>query len=293
MTPFCREITWNGHRLVLGQRTLIMGVLNVTPDSFSDGGCFERLDDALRQADQMVADGADILDIGGESTRPFSAPVSADVEIERTRPVVEHLAKKYKLPLSIDTTKASVAKAALDAGASIINDVSALRYDPELGRLAGSAEVPVVLMHMQGTPKTMQEAPVYENVTGEVTTFLARAAGKAEEMGIARSKIIVDPGFGFGKTANHNLTLLKHISFLTGLGLPVMAGVSRKAFIRKILAGSEEEPLPPQSPAVADGTQAAVAAAVMGGASIVRVHDVAKTKITITLIDAMKAAPDC
>ncbi|MFZ5564016.1 MAG: dihydropteroate synthase [Thermodesulfobacteriota bacterium] len=285
-------LAWGGRRLELGPRTLVMGILNVTPDSFSDGGRFDTFDRAVAHARQMAAQGADILDIGGESTRPFSDPVPEALEMERTIPVIRRLAGEVSIPISIDTAKASVAKAALDAGASIINDISALGADPKMGALAAEAGVPVVLMHMQGNPKTMQQAPSYRDVTREVIGFLADAAARARAAGVDPSRIIVDPGIGFGKTVAHNLTLLKNLSAFEPLGLPLLVGTSRKAFIRKTLADAAGEPAHVDSPAVLTGTQATITAAVLGGAHIVRVHDVAEAVITVKLADAIKNAPD-
>ncbi|MDY6905103.1 MAG: dihydropteroate synthase [Thermodesulfobacteriota bacterium] len=286
------RISWNDRQLVMHGRTLIMGILNITPDSFSDGGRFEDPESAIAQAEKLVADGADILDIGGESTRPFSDPVPAAVEIERTAPVIQALAGRINVPISIDTTKAKVAEAALAAGASIINDISALQMDPQMASVAADAGVPVILMHMQGNPKTMQEAPAYEDVTREVVDFLADAAQTAEENGIARERVIVDPGIGFGKTVDHNLTLIHNLHRFRRLNLPLLVGPSRKAFIRKTLAGSGDDTLPADSPEVIAGTQAVVAASVLGGAHIIRVHDVAAARITLMLADAIKNAPE-
>lgn len=285
-------LSWGNHRLELGRRTLVMGILNVTPDSFSDGGRFETFDRAVAHARRMVAEGADILDIGGESTRPFSDPVPEALEMERTLPVIERLVGEISIPISIDTNKASVAKAALDAGASIINDISALGFDPKMAGLAAETGVPVILMHMQGDPKTMQQAPFYKDVTQEVIAFLADAAARARAAGVAPGRIIVDPGIGFGKSVAHNLTLLKNLSAFERLDLPLLVGTSRKAFIRKILASPHGEPAHVDSPEVRSGTQATVAAAVLGGAHIVRVHDVADAVITVKLADAIKNASD-
>ncbi len=285
-------LTWGNHSLELGKRTLIMGVLNITPDSFSDGGKFEKYDIALAHARQMIADGADLIDIGGESSRPFSDPVSVETEIKRTIPVIEKLARETAVPLSIDTTKAVVAEAALKAGAAVINDISALRSDPAMAPLAADAGVPVILMHMQGTPKTMQKAPVYGDVTAEVMDFLRTAADSARQQGISPSKILVDPGIGFGKTVEHNLTLIKNLNRFHSLGLPLIIGTSRKAFIRKIIAGDAGKDLDPALPVVETGTGATVAAAILNGADIVRVHDVAGAVIVAKITDAIKSAPD-
>ncbi|MDY6823957.1 MAG: dihydropteroate synthase [Thermodesulfobacteriota bacterium] len=285
------EMAWHNHRLSLGKHTLIMGILNITPDSFSDGGRFEDAGRAIRQAKQLVAAGADILDIGGESSRPFSDPVPEAMEIERTIPVIEALAGEIEVPISIDTTKAAVAEAAIAAGAAIVNDISALRIDPKMAAVAAAAEVPVVLMHMQGTPKTMQKSPVYGDVTEEVIAFLEKAAKEAEAQGIARDMIIVDPGIGFGKTVDHNLTLIRRLNQFHRLDRPVLVGPSRKAFIRKILAGGGDDTIVADDPSVIAATQAAITASVLGGAHIIRVHDVAEACTTLALADAISNAP--
>ena len=292
MKPKPYTLSWNNRTLVLGERTLVMGILNVTPDSFSDGGKFQTFAAAVAHARQMIAAGADLIDVGGESTRPFSDPVPAEVEIERTVPIIEQLVRETDIPLSIDTTKAIVAKAALAAGAAIINDISALRGDPDMAALAATAGVPVILMHMQGTPKTMQQAPTYGNVTEEVMAFLDKAAGEAEKQGVPASKILVDPGIGFGKTAAHNLTLIKNLSRFQSLGRPLVIGTSRKAFIRRILSDHFAEEIHPEMPVVETGTLATVAATILGGAHIVRVHDVAGAVVAARITDAVKNAPD-
>lgn len=280
-------LSWGSHRLVFGARTRIMGVLNVTPDSFSDGGRFNSLDKAVAQAENLVAEGADIIDIGGESTRPFSEPVSAEDEIQRVVPVIEKIAGRLKVPISIDTTKTEVARQALNAGADIINDISAMRLEPSMGVLAAEMGVPVILMHMQGTPKTMQVTPQYDDLMGEIIGFLNDAIGRAQAAGIPRDRIIVDPGIGFGKTFTHNLTLINRLSALKALDAPILVGPSRKAFIRHILKSSGDDALAPQHPDVATGNQAVVAGAVLNGAHLVRVHDVAQTRITVKMIDAI------
>jgi dihydropteroate synthase len=290
MKPY--TLSWGDHSLILGKRTLIMGILNITPDSFSDGGKFAAFSDAIAHARQMIADGADLIDIGGESTRPFSEPVSEEEEINRTIPIIREIARGTGIPISIDTTKATVAEAALAAGACIINDISALRGDPKMAPLAAAAGVPIILMHMQGTPKTMQHSPFYQDVTGEVIGFLKSAADVAENKGVAPSKIFVDPGIGFGKTAAHNLTLIKTLSRFQSIGRPVVIGTSRKAFIRKTITGRPDKDLPADIPVVNVGTQATIAAAIMGGAHIVRVHNVADAVVTARITDAIKNAPD-
>jgi len=269
-----------------------MGVVNVTPDSFSDGGKFFARDAAVAQGQKLAADGADILDIGGESTRPFSDPVSADEEIERVIPVIAKLADHLTIPISIDTMKAEVARRAIEAGASVINDVSALRFDPDMGEVAREFDTPVVLMHMLGSPKTMQDTPTYDNLIADISDFLKDAIARAQKQGISRSKLIVDPGIGFGKTVSHNLFLIRHLQAFASLEVPILIGPSHKAFIRKLLKDEHSDDIPPDLPIVETGTQAAVAAAVLCGAHIVRVHDAASTRVTIRILDAIRAAQD-
>jgi dihydropteroate synthase len=265
-----------------------MGILNVTPDSFSDGGCFFDRDRAVTHGLRMADEGADILDIGGESTRPFSDPVSEDEEIRRVAPVIAELAKRVAIPISIDTTKASVARRAFEAGASILNDVSSLRADPQMAPLAARMQVPVILMHMRGTPRNMQIDPVYDDLLGEISAFLHQAVTEAQVHGIDRERIIIDPGIGFGKTLAHNLTLIKHLGNLARLGLPILVGPSRKTFLRHLLKDAGSADIRADLPVVATGTQAAVAAAILNGAHVVRVHDVAATRATARIIDAIK-----
>ena len=284
------SLSWGEHRLDLGRRTCIMGVVNVTPDSFSDGGKFFTIDDAVTQGHKLFEDGADILDIGGESTRPFSDAVSEEEEIQRVVPVIEKLSKQISIPISIDTTKAKVADCALKAGASMINDISSLRFDPDLANVAADYGVPVILMHMLGNPKTMQVEPKYDDLIAEIKTFLENRIEQAERKGISRSKIIIDPGIGFGKTFDHNLLLIKNLHEFKALNVPILIGTSRKAFIRNLLKAETMEDVHPRSEIVETGTQASVAAAVLNGAHIVRVHDVVNTRITIKIIDAIKSA---
>jgi len=278
---------WGSHRLELGRRTCVMGVVNVTPDSFSDGGRFLDSRAAIDQGLRLAAAGADIIDVGGESTRPFSEPVPADEEIQRVVPVIAALAKTIRIPISIDTTKAAVARRALEAGAAMINDITALRSDPGLGALAAESGVPVVLMHMQGEPRIMQVAPRYDDLVAEIRLFLQQAADAAEERGVPRARLIVDPGIGFGKTAEHNLELIRRLPEFAGLGLPLLVGPSRKAFIRRLVKPEGDQDISPDHPAVETGTQAAVAAAILKGAHIVRVHDVANTLATVKVADAI------
>lgn len=279
---------WDGHRLELGRRTLIMGILNVTPDSFSDGGKFYTYKDAVVQGEKLCEEGADILDIGGESTRPFSKEVSQEEEIQRVLPIIEHLAKRVSVPISIDTTKAGVAKRALDAGASIINDISALRIDPSLADLAAQRKVPVILMHMKGVPGTMQVNPHYDDLLGELKAFLSERIGFAVNKGIERSKVIIDPGIGFGKNTNHNLQVIRNLSEFKQLNVPILIGPSRKAFIRNTLKEHLHHEFFPDAPQVETGTQAVISASILKGAHIVRVHNVANTLSTVKLINAIQ-----
>jgi dihydropteroate synthase len=269
-----------------------MGVVNVTPDSFSDGGKFFNVGTAVARGEQLAADGAHILDIGGESTRPFSDPVAPEEELRRVLPVVEKLARRVSIPISIDTMKAAVARRAIEAGASIINDVSALRFDPEMARVAAEFDVPMILMHMLGDPKSMQVSPVYDDLIADICGFLENAIHVAQVDGVLRSKIIIDPGIGFGKTVTHNLLLIKHIKAFHKLDVPILIGSSRKSFIRKILKDASLDDIPTDLPIVETGTQATVAAAVLNGAHIVRVHDVANTVATVKVVDAIRHAQE-
>jgi dihydropteroate synthase len=264
----------------LGRRTLLMGIINVTPDSFYDGG--RRFDPVRAVADgiELVEAGADMIDIGGESTRPGAPPVSAQEELQRILPVVQGLRRTVKVPISIDTYKARVARAALTEGADIVNDISALRFDPEMAVLLATEKVPVVLMHMQGTPQTMQTEPRYNDVLREVEDFLEARAGFALEAGLERDNIILDPGIGFGKTLEHNLTLLRGLPALAAMGYPLLIGASRKTFIGKILDVKPEERL--------EGSLAAAVAAVFGGAHIIRVHDVKETWKAVRVANAIR-----
>jgi dihydropteroate synthase len=267
-------------------RTLVMGVLNVTPDSFSDGGKFLDVDRAVEHAREMARAGADIIDIGGESTRPGSAPVGAEEESRRVVPVVEQLSD---LLVSVDTMKAEVAEKALGAGARIVNDISALRFDPRMVEVVRQAGAGVVLMHMQGTPQTMQQDPQYEDVVTEVRMFLAERIGFAVAHGLKKSQIAVDPGIGFGKTVEHNLQLLARLEELSSLGCPVVVGTSRKSFLAKVLAPHEAEP-GRETDQRLWGTAATVAWAVEHGARVMRVHDVAAMANVVRMVEAVKQA---
>jgi len=281
------RLAWGRHVLDLGRRTCIMGVLNVTPDSFSDGGRFYDAAAAVAQGERLAAEGADIIDIGGESTRPFSEPVAIEEEIRRVVPVVAALAARIRVPISVDTTKAAVARRTLEAGAAMINDISALRFDPDLAGVGAEFGVPVVLMHMRGEPRTMQVAPHYDEPVTDIRVFLGEAAAAAERLGIPRERLIVDPGIGFGKTPEHNLRLIRRLPEFAALGLPILVGPSRKSFIRRLVKPDGAKDIPPSLPVVETGTQAAVAAAVLNGAHIVRVHDVANTVATVKVADAI------
>jgi dihydropteroate synthase len=284
------RLEWGRHRLELGRRTCVMGVVNVTPDSFSDGGRFLDPADAVAQGLRLAAEGADIIDIGGESTRPYSEPVTAEEEIRRVVPVVAELAERIQIPISIDTTKAAVARRAIEAGAAMLNDIAALRSASGLGEVAAEFGVPVILMHMQGEPRTMQVAPRYDDLVGEIYSFLEDAAAAAERQGIPRSRLIVDPGLGFGKTLEHNLQLIRRLREFAGLDRPLLVGPSRKSFIRRLVKPEGEKDIPADVPAVETGTQAAVAVSIFNGAHIVRVHDVASTVATVKVVDAIRNA---
>ncbi len=270
----------DSRRLELGNRTLVMGVLNVTPDSFADGGRFFSRDRAVEHGLAMARNGADMIDVGGESTRPFSSPISPEQEMERVLPVIEALSRELDIPISIDTTKAEVARAALTAGASLLNDVGALRFDPDMAEVAAESGVPVVLMHMKGRPRDMQEAPEYKDLIGEIILFLREAIQGAVEAGVRREQILIDPGIGFGKTFDHNLQIIRELDRFSVLGRPLVLGCSRKAFIGHIL-GKE----PDDRDA---GTLGAVVAGVMKGAHVVRVHNVPMTVDAVRIADAVR-----
>jgi dihydropteroate synthase len=256
-----------------------MGVINVTPDSFSDGGLFLNADRAVDLGLQMAREGAAIIDIGGESTRPGASPISAEQELDRIAPVIDKIRPETDVLISVDTTKASVARWALDHGVEIVNDVTALRGDPDMAGLVADMEAGVVLMHMKGDPRTMQESPSYQDVAVEVGAFLERAVATAETAGVGPDSILVDPGLGFGKTVEHNLILLNRLGALSSLGKPILVGASRKSFIGLLLDLPVAERL--------HGTSASVAAAIMRGAHVVRVHDVPEMMQVARLVDAI------
>ena len=282
MSSINNIVEWAGGKLDFTSGTLVMGILNVTPDSFSDGSQFLEPAKAVEHGVQMAQEGAAIIDVGAESTRPGSEPVSVAQQIDRAVPVIEALAKKVDIPISIDTYNVEIAKSALVAGASIINDITALA-DNDMARLAAEEDIPVILMHMQGTPTTMQKEPKYDDVVAEVLQFLKERAQKAREFGIDCEKIFIDPGIGFGKTLEHNLKLLKNIDKFVNSGYRVLAGTSRKRFIGAITG--RERP--------ADrvfGTAATVTLCVEKGVSIVRVHDVANMMDVVKITQAINKA---
>jgi dihydropteroate synthase len=271
--------------LVLGERTLVMGVLNVTPDSFSDGGLFLDADAAVTRALEMEHAGADILDIGGESTRPGSQGVSAEEELRRILPVLEKLRGKIKIPISVDTSKSEVAEAAAAAGAEILNDVTALQNDPRIADVARRRKLPLILMHMRGRPRTMQKGPFAKDVVRDVLAGLGKAVAIARRAGVAKSQIIIDPGIGFGKSYSQNFELLARLPELAKLGFPILIGTSRKSFIGRALEGSPRATV--AKPERIWGTAATVAASILQGAHIVRVHDVAEMSEVARVTDVL------
>jgi len=268
-----------GRNFLLGQRTWIMGILNVTPDSFSDGGLYLNKNKAVKRGLELAEEGADIIDIGGESTRPGSNSISTEEELKRIIPVLSDLREKTDALISVDTTKSEVARAALDHGADIINDISALRFDPQMPPLAVNRDVPVVLMHMKGTPKTMQANPSYEDLLAEVKSFFKERLETAKTLGIKREKIIIDPGIGFGKRHNDNLLLINNLRALEEFERPIMIGISRKSFIGKILNLPVLERI--------EGTIASAVLSIIHGAHILRVHDVAPIKRAVLVAEAI------
>lgn len=270
--------------LPYGERTLVMGVLNVTPDSFSDGGQFLNFDQAIAHAERMIEEGADIIDIGGESTRPGSEFVTETEELRRVIPIIKQLAAKQTVPISIDTTKAQVARAALDAGAEIVNDISGLRFEPALADEVARVGAGLVLMHSRGTPKNMQQLPPAEDILDEIVSSLHESVAVALEHGVAPENIAIDPGIGFGKTVQQNVEIIANLDHLAAefIDFPIMIGTSRKSFIGKLLNNaSADERL--------HGTVASVVAAVMKGAHIVRVHDVKAAAEAVRIVDAVSS----
>ena len=275
------KLAWLQYHLDFAHKTHVMGIINITPDSFSDGGLHLDASAAIEQGISMVGDGADILDIGGESTRPGSEPVSVEEELSRTIPVIKALARRVAVPISIDTYKAEVARQALAAGASIVNDISGLRFDPEMPKVVAQHKVPVVIMHIKGRPREMQQNPSYDALIPEIMDYFRISIRLAKKFGIAEEHMILDPGIGFGKTFDHNLEILDNLEQFTLLEKPLLVGPSRKAFLGKILG---------DVPATdrLEGTAAAVAVSIMKGAAIIRVHDVQEMARVAKVIDAIK-----
>jgi dihydropteroate synthase len=280
-----KALEWKlAHRsLALGERTLVMGILNVTPDSFSDGGRFLSLDKALAHAEAMVNEGADILDVGGESTRPGGDAVEIDEELRRVVPVIERLTKDFAIPISVDTARAEVARRAIDKGAEIINDISGLRFDPRLADVAAEARAGLVLMHSRGSRETMHNLPAVDDIMTEITKSFRQSIEEAERRGVVRRSIVLDPGIGFSKSQGQNLELIARLEQLAqGFPeFPILVGTSRKSFIGRLLGGA-----PPEERL--HGTMATVTAAVLKGASIVRVHDVRAARETVIVADAIR-----
>jgi dihydropteroate synthase len=277
------KIDCRGKVLDLGLRTHLMGVLNATPDSFSDGGRYIDPEKALAHAREMAAEGADIIDIGGESTRPGAAPLPEEEELRRIIPLIELLSAELAVPISVDTYKSSVARKALEAGAAIVNDISGLRFSPDMAKVAAASGAAVIIMHIKGTPRDMQRDPVYTDVVGEVMAYLEEGIELAVNAGVDPGKILIDPGIGFGKTLEHNLTILDRLDEFRILGRPIVLGTSRKKFIGTVL----DLPVPEQR---VEGTAATVALGIERGARVVRVHDVARMKQVARMTDAIVRA---
>ena len=273
-----------GQQLAFGQRTLIMGVLNVTPDSFSEEGRYFEVDSAIAHAKRMVDEGADIIDIGGESSRPGALSISADEELARVLPVVEGLASEFPVPISIDTYKANVARRALQAGAHIVNDITALSGDSDMALVVSEMHAGLVLMHMKGNPRTMQHSPAYQNVISDILRFFQERIGEAEKNGIHPDSILVDPGIGFGKTTEHNLEILRRLRDFQSLNKPILIGTSKKSFIGKILDLPVNERM--------EGTAATITWAISQGADVVRVHDVKPMRRVAQMTDAIYRRSD-
>ena len=274
--------TWK-REMTIGDRTQIMGILNVTPDSFSDGGCLKSPQEAIEFGIRMVEEGADIVDVGGESSRPGAGPVSLKEELRRVIPVIDGLVRRVNVPISVDTTKAKVAREAVEAGAEIINDISAMRFDDRMSVVVADTGAAVILMHMKGTPKDMQEGDLtYRSLLPDIINFLRKRMEVAQSVGVELERIMIDPGLGFGKRAEDNMKLLRYLSAFRALGRPIVTGASRKSFIGKVVGGDPRDRL--------EGTAAAVAAAIMNGSHVVRVHDVGTMKKVAAIADAIRRA---
>ncbi|MBE9210675.1 dihydropteroate synthase [Nostoc sp. LEGE 06077] len=279
------QLIIRGRCFAWGQRTYLMGVLNVTPDSFSDGGDFSSTSTALAQAQAMVAAGADMIDVGGQSTRPGAAQITLAEELERVIPIIQALRSEMTVPISVDTTRADVAKAAIEAGADIVNDISSGTFDSKMLPTVASLGVPIVLMHIRGTPQTMQQMTEYEDLLAEVATFLTRTITAATKAGIDQEKIMIDPGIGFAKNYEQNLEILRNLRSLTPLNCPILVGVSRKSFIGRILNQ-------PNPKARVWGTAAACCAAIANGADILRIHDVKEMREVSLVADTLFRSRD-
>jgi dihydropteroate synthase len=263
----------------LGQRTLVMGVLNITPDSFSDGGLFFEPQQAIEHGLRMAEEGADIIDVGGESSRPGSDPVPLNEELRRVIPVIEGLASRLEIPLSVDTYKSQVAERAVESGAQMINDISGLRFDPQMPLVAARYDTPLIIMHIKGTPKTMQQDPSYKDLMDEIIGYLGEGIARAEQGGVDPQQVIVDPGIGFGKRVQDNLVIINRLDELNTLGRPLLIGTSRKSFIGAVLDLEVHQR--------EIGSLATVAVSAFKGAHIVRVHDVAPARQTVDMVDAI------
>ncbi len=274
------DITYPHGKLCLNSKTHVMGILNVTPDSFYDGKRYDTVENAIDRALKMVEEGADVIDIGGESTRPGAYPVPETEEIRRVIPLIKTLSKQIRKPISIDTYKASVAEKAIEAGASIINDIGGLFMDKKMAKVVAEAHVPVIIMHKKGLPRTMQKYPIRKNGVSEIMSSLRKSISIAIDAGVKRDKIILDPGIGFGKTVRQNLEILNRLTEFKSIGFPILIGTSRKKFIGDILNLSVQERL--------YGTLATIAVAIMNGAHIVRVHDVSEAVQVVTMCDAIR-----
>jgi len=270
------------HSFLLGKKTLIMGVLNVTPDSFSDGGLYLNKERALEHGLRMVEEGADMIDIGGESTRPGAKPIDINEELQRVLPVIEALSKRISIPISIDTYKSEVAQRAIDAGAEIINDISGLNFDPHMAKVAAREDIPIILMHIRGTPETMQKDIHYNSIFSEIILYLKDSIQRAEDAGVDPKKIIIDPGIGFGKTVSDNLIIIKNLKEFRILGKPILLGTSRKSFIGKLLNAGPKDRI--------EGTLSSIAIGVLNGAHIIRSHDVLEAKRAVAIADAIRLA---
>ncbi len=281
------DISWGSFRLALSKRTYIMGILNRTPDSFSDGGRFMREEDAVERVLEMTSKGADIIDIGGESTRPGAEPVAIDVELERTIPIIKKVAREIDVPISIDTHKSEVARAALKNGAAIINDITGLRGDPRMREVAADFDVPVVIMHIKGAPRTIQINPQYNSLIDDIIESLKESIELAGKAGIDENKIIIDPGIGFGKTVEHNLEILNNLGSFKILGRPILVGVSRKSYIANTLKENRISSEDIEGSGRLMGTASSCAISISKGANILRVHDVKEMVQVARIADAI------